>query len=290
MCEAVGLVWDPLEPDQKDVKFREIWVKGGFMQGETVTIKGTSDGLVIVLGEGPLDEIMSEMKARLNAKASFFLGGRVALQVGQRPLTVEELLTIGSLLQGMNVTLWAVNGTSPRTAASAQELGLETPSGQASAEPTQPDTGARVEMSGIVVERTLRSGQAIQHEGHITLIGDVNPGAELAAGGDIVVWGKLRGTVHAGAMGDDRAIICALELAPNQIRIGTYIARPPDRDRQPAAPEIARVVDGRIVVEQWDSQRNRRLRLDGLLRAQSNLRKLVGDRWNWRLKAIFGQR
>jgi septum site-determining protein MinC len=260
------------------------------MQGEAVTIKGTSDGLVIILGEGPLDQVLSEMKARLKAKASFFLGGRVALRVGERSLSVEQLLTIGSMLQSIQVTLWAVDGTHPTTIASAQELGLEIPVARPSLDLAQPDLAPRSEMVGLVVERTLRSGQDIQHAGHITLIGDVNPGAELVAGGDIIVWGKLRGTVHAGAMGDDRAIICALELEPNQIRIGTYIARAPERDHRPGAPEIARVVEGRIVVERWDSQRNRRLRLGGLLRAPSNLRKFVGDRWNWRLKTLIGQR
>ena len=57
------------------------------------------------------------------------------------------------------------------------------------------------EAVGILVHRTLRSGQALHHAGHVTLIGDVNPGAEIIAGGDIVVWGKLRGIAHAGAMG-----------------------------------------------------------------------------------------
>jgi len=110
-------------------------------------------------------------------------------------------------------------------------------------------------MAGLVVRRTLRSGQAIRHAGHIILIGDVNPGAEVVAGGDIVVWGKLRGTVHAGAMGDDRAVVCALELAPSQIRIGLHIARSPERSRRPKAPEIASVQEEGIVVERWNKRK-----------------------------------
>jgi septum site-determining protein MinC len=85
----------------------------------------------------------------------------------------------------------------------------------------------------------------------VTLIGDVNPGAEIVAGGDIVVWGRLRGIAHAGAMGDEEAIICALELAPSQIRIGSHIARPPERSRPPKIPEFASVQDDRIIVERW---------------------------------------
>jgi septum site-determining protein MinC len=104
----------------------------------------------------------------------------------------------------------------------------------------------------LLVRRTLRSGQAIQHPGHVVVIGDVNPGAEVVAAGDVVVWGRLRGLVHAGAMGDDEALVCALRLTPTQLRIGNHIARPPDQERQDdRPPEMARVQGNRIVVEPW---------------------------------------
>jgi septum site-determining protein MinC len=220
---------------------------------ETVTIKGTSEGLVISLGPGQLQEVLDEMTARLNAKASFFVGGRVALRVGERPLSVEQLQKIGIILENLGVSLWAVEGEHPTTCLAVQELGLETGLHLPSS-PSAPvlDRPSREELAGIVVRRTLRSGQAIHHAGHVTLLGDVNPGAEVVAAGDIVVWGKLRGTAHAGAMGDDQAVICALQLAPSQIRIGPHIARPPERGRPPKVPEIASVQEDRIVVERWD--------------------------------------
>jgi septum site-determining protein MinC len=159
---------------------------------------------------------------------------------------------IGGMLEKHGVTLWAVESEHPGTDAATQQLGLET---QLHPVPI-PSADAEVEMSvqeaaGILVHRTLRSGQALHHAGHVTLIGDVNPGAEVIAGGDIVVWGKLRGIAHAGAMGDDSAVICALELAPSQIRIGEHIARPPERGRPPNVPEVASVQDDGIVVERW---------------------------------------
>ena len=84
------------------------------------------------------------------------------------------------------------------------------------------------------------------------MLGDVNPGAEIVAGGDIIVWGKLRGTVHAGAMGNDSAIVCALNLAPTQLRIAQYIARSPEGRRRKPTPEVARVRNGQIVAESWE--------------------------------------
>ena len=220
---------------------------------ETVSIKGTNEGLVISLGSGPLQEALDEMEAALNAKASFFVGGRVALRVGERPLSAEQLATIGRMLENHGMTLWAIDSEHPATLSAAGELGLETAlqPRERRGRPAPPEQITREKLSGIVERRTLRSGQALQHAGHITLIGDLNPGAEIVAGGDIIVFGRLRGIAHAGAMGDDQAIICALELAPSQLRIGAHIARPPDRGRPPKMPEIASVQDGGIVVERW---------------------------------------
>jgi len=100
------------------------------------------------------------------------------------------------------------------------------------------------------LRQTLRSGQSISHKGHLTIIGDVNPGAEVVAEGDITVWGALRGIAHAGVNGDTAAEIRALRLEPIQLRIAHAIARSPDRPRKSAlsraVPETARIVNGTI--------------------------------------------
>ncbi len=94
---------------------------------------------------------------------------------------------------------------------------------------------------------TLRGGQALHNLGNLVVVGDVNPGAELVASGDIVVFGALRGVAHAGAQGDRGARVIALELAPTQLRIATVIATSgPDRTKR--GPEHASIVDDRIVV------------------------------------------
>lgn len=219
---------------------------------ESVVIKGTSDGLVITLADGPLDAVLGEMEDRLLARASFFRGGRVALNVGERPISAEQLRDIGTTLERLGMTLWAVEGEHPATHVAARELGLEIAvAGRPASAPETGEPPSRAEMLGIVVRRTLRSGQVIQYPGHVTLLGDINAGAEVVAGGDIIIWGKLRGNAHAGAMGDEEAVICAMEMMPNQIRIGSHIARPPDRGWRPKSPEQASVQEGRIVVERW---------------------------------------
>ena len=94
---------------------------------------------------------------------------------------------------------------------------------------------------------TLRGGQALHNLGNIVVIGDVNPGAELIASGDVVVFGALRGVAHAGAQGDVNARVIALELAPTQLRIATALASGED-GRKAAGPEHASIIGDRIVV------------------------------------------
>lgn len=107
-------------------------------------------------------------------------------------------------------------------------------------------------MDTILINRTIRSGQRVKYPANIVIIGDVNPGAEVIAGEDILVVGKLRGVVHAGAAGSNDSQIIALKLQPTQLRIGNVISRSPDelKDIEPTVPERAYVKDGAIIVEE----------------------------------------
>lgn len=224
------------------------------MSKNRVMIKGTSSGLIITIGAGAWPGLLVELETRLADKASFFKGGRVALRLGPRQLTRPELEAAGHVLNRHNVTLWAVESDSPGTQEAARQLGLET-------KVVEKPAGGRPEPSvtqgdSIVVQRTLRSGQVIYHPGHVIVIGDVNPGAAIRAGGSVVVWGRLRGAVQAGAgEGGEKAVVCALQLAPTQLRIGPYIAQSPvDEDHHEILPEMASVQNGQIIAEPWPGQ------------------------------------
>ncbi|MDE2481294.1 MAG: septum site-determining protein MinC [bacterium] len=95
---------------------------------------------------------------------------------------------------------------------------------------------------------TLRGGQALHHVGNIVVVGDVNPGTELVATGDVLVFGRLLGVAHAGAQGDDRARVYALQLQATQLRIATSIAMDEETRKPSSEPEVAFVRDGRIVI------------------------------------------
>ncbi|NPV27201.1 MAG: septum site-determining protein MinC [Firmicutes bacterium] len=104
----------------------------------------------------------------------------------------------------------------------------------------------------VLIQRTLRSGQSIQYPGNVVILGDVNPGAEVIASGNIVVMGCFRGVAHAGATGNEQAIVTAFRLKPTQLRIANHITRAPDGEYpEPDQPEIARIRDGMVVIEKY---------------------------------------
>lgn len=227
---------------------------------DVVTIKGIKDGLLVTLS--PTEEwqtITQELATRLDAKADFFAGARVTVDLGERPVPKYELTSLKAVLERRKLTLVVVQTTSKTTFESAQSLDLRTNTPEDTTrravndevldtlpiDPEEPGT------PGVMIRRTLRSGRTVHSRGHVIVYGDVNPGAQIIATGDIIIWGKLRGTVHAGAEGDLDAVICALDMSPNQLRIGDLIATSPKDNKHTVRPEVASVRDDHIIVEAW---------------------------------------
>lgn len=215
-------------------------------------IKGIREGLLIALGEGNWDEAYSALIAHLHDQADFLRGGQLILDVGNRILHPIEVRTLREQISAAGLTLWAILSNSPITERTAQSLGLATRINKPIDEP-QPATRGETFLMGetaVLIRRTLRSGFSLQHKGHVVVIGDANPGSEIIAGGDVVVWGRLLGMVHAGAEGNEQAVVCALDLSPTQLRIADHIAITPKRRGKPQ-PEMAFLQDGQIIAQPW---------------------------------------
>jgi septum site-determining protein MinC len=102
-------------------------------------------------------------------------------------------------------------------------------------------------------DATLRGGQSVHHSGNVVIVGDVNPGAEIVAFGDIAVFGRLAGVAHAGAGGNAAARVMAFDLDPTQLRIASFIGAELERpQRRSHQPEAAFVLDGKIAVVPLD--------------------------------------
>lgn len=109
----------------------------------------------------------------------------------------------------------------------------------------------------LYVEANLRSGQLVRYPGNVFVMGDVNPSAEIIAAGDIVIWGTLRGIVHAGADGDREAKVVAMDLSAGQIRIADKVAafreiKAKDKKKDGTkVPELVKIENNDIIVKRY---------------------------------------
>lgn len=104
----------------------------------------------------------------------------------------------------------------------------------------------------VVLSRTVRSGARVESGASVVVLGDVNAGAEILAQDDIIVLGTLRGVAHAGAGGNEKALIWAQQIRSPQLRIGTALAQAGGDDpRRTGGAEVAQLRDGQIVLRPW---------------------------------------
>jgi septum site-determining protein MinC len=225
----------------------------------SVNIKGIKEGLLVNVGDGDWVEASQVLLAKLAEGGEFFQGARLVLQLNSRGLGAADLGKLRDSLGDLKINLWTVLSESTLTENAAKALGLETRLPKPAAA-TPPESPAIIPVEdgsqAILIQHTLRSGKSVRYPGHVIVVGDVNAGAEVVAGGNIIVWGRVRGTVQAGTEGGAEAVICALDLAPTQLRIGQAIATSPKRRGKPE-PEIARVRNGQIVAERWKPEREK---------------------------------
>ena len=217
-----------------------------------IEIKGTQEGLLVILGDGEWLQLREALLFQVDEQQEFMQGARMAVDVGNHILKAVDLGLLRDELSERGISLWAVISNSATTEKTAKTLGLATvisqPKRKQEIKPL--DTRYNYGDDAVFIQRTLRSGYNLTYPGHVIVLGDVNPGAEIIAGGNIIVWGRLRGLVHAGAEGDDSAVVCALDLMPTQLRIAGHIAITPKR-RGKSQPEIAYVKDSQVVAETW---------------------------------------
>ena len=205
-----------------------------------------------------MERVLEAIRSRLLPARRFFSGAVARLEPGNRVATWQQWAELVAALRecGLEVELPGVAdgaGVPAPPSGPEQVRGSRAVLGSAllARDPSQagdgwPVSGAFARQPGartLLVRRTLRSGQRVSFDGNVVVLGDVNPGAEVVASGDIVVVGALRGMAHAGARGDEGAVVVALDLRPVQLRIAHRVARSPEgASRAPArGPEVARI-------------------------------------------------
>lgn len=202
------------------------------MSGKTlVTIKGVKDGLVFVLDDRcDWESLLKELEDKLARHGQQLSGPAIQVRVrlGRRPVDEDGKRKIREIIGRYGNLL------------------VESIESAADGPPAAPrDTLPLYRVSGIV-----RSGQTVERDGHLLLLGDVNPGGTVRCTGDIYILGALRGIAHAGCEGDTGAIIAASLMMPMQLRIADVISRPPEEwVSEDSGMEFAYLRDGVMEID-----------------------------------------
>ena len=205
------------------------------MTKENVVLKGTKDGISVVLKpEIPFDVIVGDVAEKFDKSKSFFSNGRYNINITGRKLQPAERLqlekSISEILAECEINIGYIDEIKQ-----SAKVFNDIKEGYTKFH-----------------EGTLRSGQLIESQGNLVIIGDANPGSEVVAAGNVVVMGAIRGIVHAGCTGNRNAFVVALNLNPTQIRIADIITRPPDNEvRKSITPERAYIKDNTIYIDEY---------------------------------------
>ena len=219
------------------------------MNSRPVVIKSSKNGINLVLDSKlPFDELLEEIKKKFIDSEKFFKDAHIAISFEGRALSQAEQFEIIEMIQQYtSITIICI--------LDHDELMDEVMKRRIGAyqEEHSPQTGQ-------FYKGTLRSGQQIESQTSLIVLGDVNPGAKVIAKGNIVVLGALKGIAYAGADGDSGCFVAALEMDPVQIKIGDHIGRSADKKEpakgfrrkakiESAVPQIATVYEQQILIE-----------------------------------------
>ena len=215
-----------------------------------IKIKGKTGGLfeIEIQPLSSYSDIREAIQQKLARNKDFFNGAGAKVRISGKALSQVQKKDLRRLFQmdydGTDVT-FADDGKEPekRSVVIKRVNNNDKPCGDYVSLVSRNFFNAK----SIFVTHTLRSGQRIECEGDVVILGDVNDGAEVIAGGSIAVMGSLRGLVHAGATGRRDVVVAANALMPKQMRISGKIAIFPE-DKPSEIPEVAEYKQGSVVI------------------------------------------
>ncbi len=235
-----------------------------------VQVSGRGTNVDFIIDDSaPFDQVAQNLRQYLVENRGLWSRGNISVNAGRRVHSQEELDRIKQVIEsesGLTVSRFWCSPDHFDQAGPAGELPplLESPPNRPSprrsktetmprpwsilrrAKDSKPGNSSKGQpVQALFVKTTFRSGESIRYPGDVVVLSDVNPGAEIMAGGDIVVFGRLRGIAHAGVDGDPKAAIIALDLDAPRLQIGPYTGLTPaagSRSKsKTAGPRIAYV-------------------------------------------------
>lgn len=216
------------------------------MANQPVIIKSNKYGLIVILdADLAFPELKLEVAEKFQTSAKFFGNAQMAICFQGRKLSLdEELELVDAITKNCQIQVVSILDENEKTEAAMKQV----------LEKQEPKEDLMNLQDGRFYKGTLRSGQVLESETSIIILGDVNPGARVISKGNVIVLGTLKGNIFVGAAGNENAFVAALSMDPMQIRIGDIIARcsdsaPVKKKKTEDKPKIAYVEDGNIYIE-----------------------------------------
>lgn len=215
---------------------------------QSVVLKSNKYGINLILDDSMnFDELLQCIIEKFKESEGFFKNAKMAISFEGRKLTQEEEFQIvEAISENSSVHIICILDNDELKEELVRQRIEQFEEEQAG-------------KTGEFYKGTLRSGQVLDCESSVVVIGDVNPGAKVISKGNIVVLGALKGNAYAGANGNEQSFVAALDMDPVQIKIGDVIGRSADKsatDKKkkkpsvtPAEPQVAIVKDGNIYIE-----------------------------------------
>lgn len=209
--------------------------------GDIVTIKGLKYGLQLTFAKGAsFDDVQANLLNKLQSGDGFFIRGTTVF-VPKGYFAEEQNETLRKMFHRHGM-LFSTELKRPNLAPPSHDTSTKAPAQKSKA-------NVEEAQKMMVINHTIRGGQEIKVNCSVLICGNVNPGAQVIAGGSIDIRGTCRGFVHAGAFGDKSACVVADRLMPVQIRIADLVARAPDEEIKASQAERAMIKDNQIIFE-----------------------------------------
>jgi septum site-determining protein MinC len=213
-----------------------------------VVFKGTAEGIVVILDcEADFEAVLNNFKEKLEHSKNFFKGSRVSMRFKGRALTRQQqdvLLTLLANQNIVNISFIHEFEEENKEEGDSQLLWIKEQLDNDYASLTHFHYGM------------VRSGHHVSYEGNVIVLGDVNPGGLITAGGHVIVLGTLKGKVHAGMNAQcNHPFVAAFAMDPIQIGIKNVIAQSASNgsaSKENNMPQIAYLHDEQIYVDQID--------------------------------------
>ncbi len=207
----------------------------------SVKLKGVGDGISVSLDPSqPLETLQADLKTAFGRLKHVAFNARVILEPGGQGDHKELIETLGSFLKE-NFAVGSVTGPVSKRVGSEERLRQQ--------DMVQAWRNRRSD--ALILSGRVRSGQNVTARKHLILLGDVNPGGEVIAGGDVLILGSLCGTAAAGQPNHEEAIVLALDFRPMQVQVAGVIETGFASESTEGQAVFACLKDGAIKIEDY---------------------------------------